>query len=467
MTSIKSSEQATVPEGLVAKPRLKQRMAQRVQRHLVREAIDGVRLATRARTIALIVIAVWVVIDNGVPGAYFYLGLIAVFFALGLAHLKLAETAAPTTWPSFAFISLDAVLLAYTLVVPNPLLTDHWPIQMQLRPGNFSYFYVLIASTLFMYSPAKVLWAGLSAVSAWVGAALWIIGQPQTLTQLDIDKFSELSVSEQLFIFLDPHYTDIFQPIRDAFILLVVTGIFAAVVTRMRHVVIRQTETERERANLARYFSPAVVDQLAQTEGSLSEVRKQNAAVLFADIVDFTGFAERQTPEETIAMLREFHALVAEQIFAHDGNIDKYIGDAVMGTFGIPNPGEMDAANALASALAILADVKTWNEKRQAENRPRMRISIGLHFGPVVTGDIGDERRLEFAVIGDTVNVASRLEQLTRELDVGIVASDSVVSTARQSGKHDESLFAALTRGAPQAIRGRDANIDIWTLPVA
>ncbi len=467
MTLTKPSEKTPIPEELVAKPRLKQRMAQRVQRHLVREAVDGVRLATRARTIALIVIAVWVVIDNGVPGAYFYLGIIAIFLTLGLAHLKLANAAAPTTWPSYVFISLDAVLLAYTLVVPNPLLADHWPIQMQLRPGNFAYFYVLIASTLFMYSPAKVLWAGFSAVSAWVGTALWIIGRPQTVTQLDIDKFSELGVSEQLFIFLDPHYADIFQPIRDAFILLVVTGIFAAVVTRMRLVVMRQTEAERERANLARYFSPAVVDQLAQTEGSLSEVRKQNAAVLFADIVDFTGFAEHQIPEETIAMLREFHALIAEQIFAHDGNIDKYIGDAVMGTFGIPNPGQMDPANALTSARDILADVKIWNEKRQAEGRPKMRVSIGLHFGPVVTGDIGDERRLEFAVIGDTVNVASRLEQLTRGLNVGIVASDSVVSMAQRSGKLDESLLAALTRGAPQAIRGRDAKIDVWTLPTA
>jgi adenylate cyclase len=188
-------------------------------------------------------------------------------------------------------------------------------------------------------------------------------------------------------------------------------------------------------------------------------------AVLFADIVDFTGFAEHQTPEETIAMLCEFHALIAKQIFAHDGNIDKYIGDAVMGTFGIPNPGQMDPANALTSARDILADVKIWNEKREVEGRPKMRVSIGLHFGPGVTGDIGDERRLEFAVIGDTVNVASRLEQLIRGLNVGIVASDSVVSMAQRTGKLDESLFAAMTRGAPQTIRGRDANIDVWTLP--
>ena len=243
-------------QGLAAAPRLKQRMAQRVQRRLVLEALEGVRLATRARTVALVVIAVWVTIDNGLPDAYFYLGIITVFLALGLAHLKLSVRAAPANWPSFVFISLDAMLLAYTLVVPNPLLPEHWPVQMQLRSGNFAYFYVLIAGTLFMYSPPKVLWAGLSAVTAWLGAALWIIAQPQTVTQLDLDNYANLSLSDQLFVSLDPAYVDIFRPIGDAVILLIVTGLFAAVVARMRQVVLRQTEAERDRANLARYFSP-------------------------------------------------------------------------------------------------------------------------------------------------------------------------------------------------------------------
>jgi adenylate cyclase len=254
---------------------------------------------------------------------------------------------------------------------------------------------------------------------------------------------------------------------RDAVILLVVTGLFAAVVARMRQVVLRQTEAERDRANLARYFSPAIVDQLTQTEGGLGAVKKLDAAVMFADVVDFTGFAERQPPEETIAMLREFHALVAEQIFKHDGNIDKYIGDAVMGTFGIPNPEAKDAANSLACARATLTAVKQWNERRAAINKPRIRIAIGLHFGPVVTGETGDERRMEFAVIGDTVNVASRLERLTRELDVDVIVSDSVVMAARQDRDPDDPLFAGLMRAPSQSIRGRAANLEVWTLPAA
>ena len=166
-------------------------------------------------------------------------------------------------------------------------------------------------------------------------------------------------------------------------------------------------------------------------------------------------------------MLREFHALVAEQIFKHDSNIDKYIGDAVMATFGIPNPKAKDAANSLACARATLTAVKQWNERRAALDKPKIRTAIGLHFGPVVTGDTGDERRMEFAVIGDTVNVASRLERLTRDLDVGVIVSESVVAAARKDRNRNDPLFAGLMRAPPQTIRGRAANLEVWTLPAA
>jgi adenylate cyclase len=166
-------------------------------------------------------------------------------------------------------------------------------------------------------------------------------------------------------------------------------------------------------------------------------------------------------------MFREFHALLAEQIFVHNGNIDKYMDDAMIGTFGIPNPGPKDVANTSACARAMLDVVGDWNEKRVTQGKPKIRLSIGLHFGPVVTGDIGDKRRLEFTVIGDTIIVESRLEQLTRDLDVGLVASDSVVSTAHRIREPDDSIFAELMSAPPQSIRGREANLDVWTLPTA
>ena len=102
-------------------------------------------------------------------------------------------------------------------------------------------------------------------------------------------------------------------------------------------------------------------------------------------------------------------------MFAHGGTLDKFIGDSVMATFGTPQPGPRDAAHALACARAMLASLGVWNSERTARGEMALRAGIGLHFGPVVLGDIGDERRLEFAVLGDTVNTASRLEGLTRE----------------------------------------------------
>jgi adenylate cyclase len=115
-------------------------------------------------------------------------------------------------------------------------------------------------------------------------------------------------------------------------------------VHRARRLVAAQAESERARGNLARYFSPNVVDQLARVEEPLGPVRVQPAAVLFADIVGFTAASERQSPEQTIALLREVHHRMADAVFDHGGTLDKYIGDAVMATFGTPHPATDDAA---------------------------------------------------------------------------------------------------------------------------
>ena len=107
--------------------------------------------------------------------------------------------------------------------------------------------------------------------------------------------------------------------------------------------------------------------------------------------------------------LREFHARMEQEVFRHKGTLDKYLGDGLMATFGTPFAGNADASNALRCAQAMMAAVDRWNGERQAAGEPPICVSFGLHYGPVVLGDIG-LTCLEFAVIGSTVNAASRLE---------------------------------------------------------
>ena len=227
---------------------------------------------------------------------------------------------------------------------------------------------------------------------------------------------------------------------------------------RARRLVERQAAAERERANLSRYFSPNLVDELAQTDQPLGPTRQQPVAVLFADLVGFTQLAETLPPTEVIALLREFHGRMQAAVFAHGGTVDKYIGDAVMATFGTPRSGPVDATNALAAARAMRDAVAAWNVARQAAGEAAVRVGIGVHYGAVVLGDIGGESRLEFAVLGDAVNVASRLERLTRQLDAVIVASDAVVAQARLEGAGGVGLVP----GPPQTLRGRTAPVGIW-----
>ena len=155
----------------------------------------------------------------------------------------------------------------------------------------------------------------------------------------------------------------------------------------------------------------------------------RGAAVLFADMVGFTAISERLAPDALVGLLREFHGRLARLAFAfaHDGTVDKYIGDAIMVHFGTPRPQKDDPARALACAAAMIAEVGRWNAERARAGEAPIGIGIGVHYGEVLVGNIGDARRLEYTVLGDTVNVASRLERLTRETGAPLVVSDALV----------------------------------------
>ena len=149
-------------------------------------------------------------------------------------------------------------------------------------------------------------------------------------------------------------------------------------------------------------------------------------------------------------------------MFAHNGTLDKYIGDALMATFGTPDPGRDDATRALRCARAMLASLAEWTRERAAHGEEPVRIGIGVHYGPVVLGNVGGERRLEFTVIGDTVNIAARLEALTRIQDVALIISAPLVEAVqRETGDAD---LAGFVKGEKAPLHGRVGFVSIWTL---
>jgi adenylate cyclase len=175
--------------------------------------------------------------------------------------------------------------------------------------------------------------------------------------------------------------------------------------------------------------------------------------------------AESVSPEELIEILRALHRRMERAVFDHGGTLDKYLGDGVMATFGTLNVGPDDAANALRCARAMLVETEEWNVRRRAGGFTEVRLAVGVHYGPVVMGDIGSARRLEFAVIGDTVNVASRLEEATREVGCRLIVSDDLMRAAQRSAPGDlAELRAGIVPHAGLALRGREGTIDAWVL---
>ncbi|MSO65586.1 MAG: adenylate/guanylate cyclase domain-containing protein [Alphaproteobacteria bacterium] len=358
---------------------------------------------------------------------------------------------------------VDIALLAFTLFVPNPLTPEvfHLPLGAQLRFGKEHYYYIFIAASVFSYSPWLVLWSGLCSGAICLIGVTWIISQPGSVTKLDIELLYSMSMAERSAYLGAFSRVDIQVALQTALLFVMASAILAVAMWRLRKLLYDNAAAERVRSNIARFFSANLVDELANLDEPLRHGRRQQVAVMFADMVSFTQIAEHLSPDSVLALLREMHGLLAQQVFAHGDTLDKYLGDGIMATFGTPRQGRDDAVRALACARAILAAIESWNGERAARGEPPVRIGVGLHHGPVILGDIGDAQRLEFTVIGDTVNVAARVERLTRELAVDLCVTDDLI---RGIGERGAALRHGLHQTAPQAIRGRREPIVVWAL---
>ena len=238
---------------------------------------------------------------------------------------------------------------------------------------------------------------------------------------------------------------------------------------RLQEAQAAERAAERARANLARYFSPKLVETLAAKDQPLGAVRRQNLAMLFADIVGFTRLSETLEPELVMELLRDIHGWMERAIFQFDGSIEGYIGDAVLAIFGFPEAGEKDASNALSCAYELLTASKIWSQARAKKGLSPIHIGIGLHYGPVVLGDVGTEEYVEFTVIGDTVNTASRLQQATRTLQCDLVVGQELVNAVKEENEREDTtnLLERLHPHGDLAIRGRTQAVGIWTLTLA
>ena len=192
------------------------------------------------------------------------------------------------------------------------------------------------------------------------------------------------------------------------------------------------TDHKRAMGSLSRHLGPAIAQKVMEEgEARLGGV-KQEVTVLFSDIRGYTTLTEALSPTEVVTMLNEYFTVMVDEIFAVDGVLDKFIGDAIMATFGVPFADEegLDAENACKAAIGMTTALKELNAAREQQQLMPILMGVGLNTGEAVTGNIGSEKQFEYTCIGDSVNLASRLEGVTKPYGVPILISQSTYEAA-------------------------------------
>jgi adenylate cyclase len=177
------------------------------------------------------------------------------------------------------------------------------------------------------------------------------------------------------------------------------------------------------KTTMGKYMARKVMAHLLKEKMSLGG-EKLNVTILFSDIRSFTTISEKMDPQALVMLLNEYFTEMVEIVLTQDGVVDKYIGDAIMVVFGAPEPEQFDALRAIKSAVGMRRALRKLNDRLKERGAPPLRTGIGIHTGEVIAGSIGHEEQRQYTVIGDAVNLASRLETATKELGVNILISE-------------------------------------------
>ncbi|MBM3090419.1 adenylate/guanylate cyclase domain-containing protein [Ensifer sp. T173] len=390
------------------------------------------------RFVAFAILLANLLLGGGAEAEGTHFAVIICYLVISIASVMSARFLPGRSWLKTLFVVLDALLVAlilYAHILGGPVTENH-----NVTTSSLVVAFILLNHVGLKLDRRLVLVFSGIVLVAWIGMLAVTGARHHTA---DAVSFVAYFFNQDLGLTVSYGFTA-----------------FAIYLLAKDHDKTRKEAllADRRRLNLSRFFSPLVVADLQEGSSAL-ELERRNAVIMFVDLRDFTSFAETAPARQLAAVLAQYRHLVSGIIFDHGGTVDKFIGDGVMAVFGQPTAMKDDADRALACALDLVDALNDWKHQNLVGGYPALSAGIGLHYGSVVGGVLDSGCHSEFTVIGDAVNVAQRLEALTKVLGSPLVVSSALVKQLRKPAPS-----ALWTVQNEVALAGRRLPIDIWYL---
>jgi adenylate cyclase len=326
---------------------------------------------------------------------------LAAYFGFTLLRLVLAYRGRLAAWLLSLSVVIDMALLMG--LIWSFHLQYNQPPSFYLKAPTLLYVFIFIALRALRFEARYVVMSGLVAAAGWGFMIAYVVVAERGNPMITRNYVTYLTSNS---ILLGAEFDKIIS-------IVVVTLILALAIYRARRLLVRAVAAGVAQRDLARFFAPEIAARITASEHQVmaGEGELREAAILTIDVRGFTGLAERLPPNEVIALLTEYHARICPIIARHGGSVDKFLGDGILATFGAAVPSVTYAAEALATADAVIAEGMAWAAARRDAGLEPLAIAASVTTGRVVFGAVGDAERLEYTVIGDAVNLAAKLDK--------------------------------------------------------
>jgi len=368
-----------------------------------------------------------------------------IFTALRLRLAYAGRLSPPLRAASVVF---DMALL--TVTIWGFHLEYGQPAAFYLKAPTFAYFFIFIALRTLSFSPAYVLLAGAAAALGWLALLLYALNEPGGMALVTRDYVEYMTAAKIL----------VGGEIDKIVSLLVVAALLALAAARSRQL-LEQAATEHAAvAQMTRFFTPEVAEELIAADELLrpGQGEAREAAAMFIDLRGFTRLSALLAPKDLIALVGEFQHIAVPIIQRHRGSIITYLGDGIMVAFGAVRPTDTYAADALRCAEALIDGVGRWIAESCARGDCTPEMGIGVEAGTVVCGTIGEEGKLEYAVLGEPVNRAAKLQAHTKDEGVRALATRYTLEKALAQG-YTDARCRVLPAG--RKVAGIDAPLEL------